>query len=101
MNLIKKDPDLKIIKIYGLELKKLDKYNLVLYILMELAWCELESELKNRSQKNQKLSEKELVTLLSNLVQTLSKLQQIGICHRDIKPSNILCFHNGILIWYF
>ena len=64
---------------------------------MEAAICDWESELKNRRQKKQKYSEKELTIFLSNLVQTLSKLQQLGISHRDIKPSNILCFKNGIL----
>ena len=42
------NPELKIVKKYAIEIKKLDKYNLVMYILMEAANCDWEQELLNR-----------------------------------------------------
>ena len=90
--LIQSNPNLKIVKKYGLEIKKLDKYNIVMYILMEAANCDWEQELVNRSKDNAFYSEIELIEILKSLVNTLAILQKKGISHRDIKPQNILCF---------
>ena len=96
IKILKEYPELKIIKIYGLEIKKLDKYNLVLYVLMEAAKSDWETELKQKRTKKEKYTETELIKILYNLVDTLANLQKIGISHRDIKPQNILCFENNI-----
>ena len=86
------NPDLKIAKKYAVEIKKLDKYNLVMYILMEVANCDWEQELLNRQKVNAFYSENELIEILKSLVNTFAFLQKRGISHRDVKPQNILCF---------
>ena len=93
--LTSEDEKLNIVKIYGIQIKKLDKFNMVLYVLMEAAKSDWETELKNRHFKKQYYTEEELKNILLNLVQTFSSLQKKGICHRDVKPQNILCFKNG------
>ena len=90
--LTKLDPELKIVKKYGIEIKKLDKYNLVMYVLMEVANCDWEQELINRKKDNAFYTEDELIEILKSLVNTLAELQKKGVSHRDIKPQNILCF---------
>ena len=90
--LTKLNPELKIVKKYAIETKKLDKYNLVMYVLMEVANCDWEQELINRQKDNAFYSEIELIEILKSLVNTLAELQRKGISHRDIKPQNILCF---------
>ena len=88
------NPQLKIVKKYAIEIKKLDKYNLVMYILMEAANCDWEHELLNRQKVNAFYTEIELLTILKSLVETFLVLQNKGISHRDVKPQNILCFGN-------
>ena len=85
-------PDLNIVHVYGTETKNFDEYNFVFYVLMEVANCDWEKELINRSKHKAYYSEDEIFFILESLVETFSYLQQIGICHRDIKPQNILCF---------
>ena len=86
------NPQLKIVKKYAIEIKKLDKYNLVMYILMEAANCDWEHELLNRQKVSAFYKEAELLTILKSLVETFLVLQNKGISHRDVKPQNILCF---------
>ena len=88
------NPQLKIVKKYAIEIKKLDKYNLVMYILMEAANCDWEHELLNRQKVNAFYTEEELLNILKSLVETFLVLQNKGISHRDVKPQNILCFGN-------
>ena len=85
-------PEIKVIHIYGTETKTFDDYNFVFYVLMELANCDWEKELLNRSRHKAYYSEEELFNILEDLVDTFAFLQTSGICHRDIKPQNILCF---------
>ena len=86
---------LNVVKVYGIQIKKLDKFNMVLYILMEAAKSDWETELKNRHYAKKYYNEEELKNILLSLVQTFSYLQKKGICHRDVKPQNILYFENG------
>ena len=90
------DENLNLINVYGIQIKKLDKFNIVLYILMEAAISDWETELKNRHYTKRYYSEDELKNILINLVQTFSSLQKKGISHRDVKPQNILCFKDRI-----
>ena len=94
LRLNKEHPDLKVINIYGIEHKNLDKYTTVMYVLMEAANSDWEKELLNRFEKKLYYTESQLVHILSNLVGTFAALQKKGISHRDIKPQNILCFDN-------
>ena len=92
MKLSQENPNLNVVKIFGIQIKKLDKFNLVMYVLMEAAQCDWECEIRNRIQYQAYYSEEELMKILSNLTTTLASLQKLGICHRDVKPQNILCF---------
>ena len=92
MKLSQENPSLNVVKIFGIQVKKLDKFNLVMYVLMEAAQCDWENEIRNRSQYQAYYTEEELMKILLNLTTTLASLQKMGICHRDVKPQNILCF---------
>ena len=92
IKLRKEEKQLNIVKIYGIQIKKLDKFNMVLYILMEAAKSDWETELKNRHYAKNFYNEEELKNILISLVKTFSSLQKRGICHRDVKPQNILYF---------
>ena len=91
------DLNINLVKIYGIETKKLDRTTFVIYVLMELAKTDWEKEIIQRKKINNFYSEKELILILKDLAITLSKLQQNNISHRDIKPQNILICENGIL----
>ena len=95
LKLTKEFPELKIINIYGIEIKKLDKYNTVMYVLMEAAKCDWEKEIMNHLELGSFYKEELLMNILYNLVKSFSILQKKGICHRDVKPQNILCFENN------
>ena len=95
LKLTKEHPELKIINIFGIEQKKLDKYNIVMYVLMEAANCDWEKELINRCEARLYYTEEQLIEILTNLVRTFAILQEIGISHRDVKPQNILSFGNN------
>jgi len=96
LKLKNEDEKLNLVKIYGIQIKKLDKFNMVLYILMEAAKSDWETELKNRHYAKNFYKEEELKNILISLVQTFSSLQKKGICHRDVKPQNILYFDNEV-----
>ena len=89
--------NIDLVKIYGIETKKLDRTTFVMYVLMELAKTDWEKEIIKRKKTNNYYSEKELIIILKNLVRTLSQLQQKNISHRDIKPQNILICENDRL----
>ena len=96
LKLTSENESLNLVKIYGTQMKKLDKFNLVLYILMEAATSDWETELKNRHYNKDFYTEDQLKHILFSLVETFSALQKKGISHRDVKPQNILCFGNGV-----
>ena len=94
LKLTKDFPDLKIINIYGIETKNLDKYTTVMYVLMEAAKYDWEKEIMNHYKNLSYYKEEHLTKILYDLVKSFSILQKNGICHRDVKPQNILCFEN-------
>ena len=63
MKLSDENPSLNIVKIFGLQVKKLDKFNLVKYVLMEAAQCDWENEICNRSQYQAYYTEEELMKI--------------------------------------
>ena len=89
------NPELKIINIYGLEVRRMDKFNIFFNVLMEAAICDWEMEIMSRKKINNYYTEEELLYILTNLVGTLAYLQQKNITHRDLKPQNILYFGNN------
>ena len=89
------NPELKIVNIYGLEIRRIDQYNIFFNVLMEAAISDWEMEIISRKKKNMYYTEEELIYILSNLNYTLAFLQEKHICHRDIKPQNILYFGNN------
>ena len=95
MKLTEEDPNLNIINILGLEVKQLDKFNTVLYILMEAGKSDWEKEVYKRNLEQRFYTEDELIDILSSLVSTFSSLQKKGISHRDVKPQNIVFFEKN------
>ena len=92
LKITKDYPDLKVINIYGVEIKNLDQYSTVMYVLMEAANYDWEKEIINRCNKHAFYKENQLMKILKDLVKTFAILQKNGISHRDVKPQNILCF---------
>ena len=95
LKLTKEFPELKIVNIYGIEIKTLDKYTTVMYVLMEAAKCDWEKEITSHSEVGYYYKEEHLMNILYNLVKSFAILQKKGICHRDVKPQNILCFQDN------
>ena len=95
MKLIEDDPSLNIINILGIEVKQLDKFNTVLYILMEAGKSDWEKEVYKRNLEQRYYTEDELIDILASLVSTFSSLQSKGISHRDVKPQNIVFFEKN------
>ena len=94
-NLIYENPELKIVNIYGLEVRRVDKFNIFFNILMEPAISDWEVEIISRKKNKKYYAEEELLYILANLVNTLAILQEKNISHRDLKPQNILYFGNN------
>ena len=94
-NLIYENPELKIVNIYGLEVRRVDKFNIFFNILMEPAISDWEIEIISRKKNKKYYTEEELLYILANLVNTLAILQEKNISHRDLKPQNILYFGNN------
>jgi serine/threonine protein kinase len=81
---------LNVVKIYGVQNKKLDRTTSVVYILMELAECDWDKEINMRSKNNQFYKENEIKNIMKSLISSFCDLQKEKITHRDIKPQNIL-----------
>ena len=62
----------------------------IYYELMEKAERDWEKEINMRSELQIYYSEKEIINIMSQLIETLSLLEKYHISHRDIKPQNIL-----------
>ena len=84
--------NLNLVNIHGIETKKLDKTTFVMYVLMDIAIRDWEKEILLRGTKKKFYTEKELITILKELIHTFAELQRHKISHRDIKPQNILLF---------
>ena len=83
-----------IMDIMGINLKFIDANKFLLYILMPLAETDWDSSIKLRSKAKSYYKEKELISILSQIVSTMIYLKKHNIVHRDIKPENILIFKN-------
>ena len=91
----KENAILDLVKIYGYSSKQLDPTTYVIYVIMELAITDWEKEILFRQKTKKYYTEKELMTILSSLINTFVELQKRNISHRDIKPQNILLFKDG------
>ena len=86
-----------ILDIHGICIRCLDTTTYVLYVLMDLAEKDWEVEINQRSKKKKFYTEKELISMLKQIVNALYFLQkEKNIAHRDIKPENILLFKHNI-----
>ena len=86
-----------IMKIYSLCVRILDPTTFSVYILMEIANCDWDKEIKLRSQKRYAYKESELILIMKQLVSALVFMQRdMKIAHRDLKPQNILVFNNNL-----
>ena len=78
-----------LIKIYGYSYLKKNK-DFYFYEIMELAEGDWEQEINKRKQIKKYYTEKQIFSIIKQLVKTLSTLQQNHVTHRDIKLQNIL-----------
>ena len=85
-----------IMKIYNIEYKCLDSTTYSIYVLMELAISDWNTEIKRRQKKREYYTENEIVKILHQILNALIYLEENGIAHRDIKPQNILIYPNNI-----
>ena len=86
-----------IMKIYNIQYKCLDFSTFSIYVLMELAICDWNADIKRKSEHKNPYKENELIIILSSLIKALSFLQKNNIAHRDIKPQNILLYPNTVI----
>ena len=89
--------NINLIGIYGIETKRLDRTTFSINVLMELAICDWEKEIKKRYSNKNYYTENELFLILKKLVNSFAVLQKANVSHRDIKPQNILVCSGGIL----
>ena len=86
-----------ILKVKSYTIQTLDETTFALYVLMELALCDWESEIKKKLSIRKFYTENELIIILKKLLNALYFLQTVKkIAHRDLKPQNILIFPNNI-----
>jgi hypothetical protein len=86
---ISKHPN--IMEIYGFCLRIFDSTTYIIYVLMEKSKYDWDKEIKTRLSKRKTYSEKELIDILTQLVDALSFLKnKYNISHRDIKPQNTI-----------
>ena len=84
-------------KIYGISICNLDATTFALYVLMEIAICDWEQEIKNHVTERKNYKEEELISILKQLVNGLLFMQKkLKVAHRDIKPQNILVFKDNL-----
>lgn len=55
-----------------------------------MEYCQEGDLFKYLESKNFKLSEKEVIAIIKQLLSAIYYLQEYGITHRDLKPENIL-----------
>ena len=85
-----------ILKLYGIQFKYLDETTSAIYVLMELAHNDWNTEIKRRIIARRYYKEYELIHLLKQIIKGFLFLQDKNIAHRDIKPQNILLFPNNV-----
>ena len=85
-----------ILKLYGMQLKFLDETTSAIYVLMELAQNDWNTEIKRRILAKRHYKEIELINMLKQIIKGFLFLQDKNIAHRDIKPQNILLFPNNV-----
>ena len=84
------------IKIYNVLFKYLDLTTYLLYVLMEKAETDWNTEIEKRIKTQNFYTENELIDIMKQLVKVLCFFQMKNIAHRDIKPQNILICKNNI-----
>ena len=85
-----------ILKLYGMQFKFLDETTSAIYVLMELAQNDWNTEIKRRMLAKRHYKEIELISMLKQIIKGFLFLQDKNIAHRDIKPQNILLFPNNV-----
>jgi len=85
-----------LIKIYNVLFKYLDMTTYSLFVLMEKAETDWNTEIEKRKKVKDYYTEKELINIMKQLVNVLYYFQKNNVAHRDIKPQNILICANDI-----
>ena len=86
-----------ILDILGICIRCLDQTTFVLYVLMDLALHDWDSEIEERKKIKKYYKESELISILKQICSALEFLQkEKNIAHRDVKPENILVFKNDV-----
>ena len=86
-----------ILGIYAIHLKCFDHKAFSFSVLMDLGETDWEIEINDHYEQNKYYTEKELISILKQLVSGLVYLQkEKEIAHRDVKPENVIIFKNNI-----
>ena len=85
-----------LIKIYNILFKYLDMTTYLLFVLMEKAETDWNTEIEKRNKIKKYYTEKELINIMKQLVNALYYFQKNNVAHRDIKPQNILICSNDV-----
>ena len=85
-----------IMQIYKIQFKCLDFTTYGINVLMERASLDWGMEISKRTKEKKYYTEKELINIAKQIINSLQFLQTKNIAHRDIKPENILIYPNNI-----
>ena len=84
------------IKIHNVLFKYLDITTYSLYVLMEKAETDWNTEIEKRIKSQNFYTDSELINIMKQFVSVLYYFQTNNLAHRDVKPQNILICNNNI-----
>ena len=85
-----------ILEINGISKRKLDPNSEIIYVLMELGRYDWKYDIRLRMRDNRYYTEKELISIVGQIIDALAYFQSKNLAHRNVKPENIIFFRNNL-----